>query len=197
LNKTSYHFSVDVTIPITALPGESDNATILAASVGNPALYNDTIQLDTMVSMQDTLQVKAEIDGHTQLIVQGECLHWFHLEYAAPGRETGEDKPTYVNGVAWYPFWPDEPNRRNDSCECNSSGYGPVPGLRPIVQTVSMEILAYRDNVSITQQPAASNEFTLVVDFDDTDTGGSDWYEIRLTYETYTSEKILLPVIRR
>jgi hypothetical protein len=49
---------------------------------------------------------------------------------------------------------------------------------------VNLEIVQARGSVSITQQPDQSNDYTLVVAFDDVnppDTYGDEWYEIRLT----------------
>jgi hypothetical protein len=43
--------------------------------------------------------------------------------------------------------------------------------------------------VTIVQQPSQSNDFTLIVEFDDNPPSGPDWYEIDLTYLVISSTK--------
>ena len=39
-----------------------------------------------------------------------------------------------------------------------------------------------RGTITVIQQPAADNDFTAIVDFDDNIAGGAAWYEAKLTF---------------
>jgi hypothetical protein len=136
-----------------------------------------------------TLTVRAFIDGRSQLILQGNILRWQHLDFQAPGRwiEGGGPKPTYLNGVAWYPTWPDKPNATNEDCKCSSSTYTGIPALAKAdteqsSDAVSLRVITARGNVTLVQQPTAANDYTLIVEMDDNVPGGAAWYEIQLNY---------------
>src|SRR5438874_2026299 len=47
--------------------------------------------------------LRAWIDGRSDLILTGGSAHWHHFDYAAPGRLGGSDFPTYLDGVSWLP----------------------------------------------------------------------------------------------
>jgi hypothetical protein len=131
-----------------------------------------------------TLHVRAYIDGDSQLVVQDSAVRWHHLGAAAPGRLIEADEPTYLNGVAWYPAWPDVPDSENRDCYCDSSTYVGVPPLTRQDQVVSLKVVQARYGVAIIQQPKVANDYTLIVYFDDGPPGGADWYEISLGYMT-------------
>jgi hypothetical protein len=131
-----------------------------------------------------TLNVRAFIDGRSHLIVQGDTVHWHHLDFAAPGRHAGADEPTYLNGTAWYPIWPDVPTPANRDCDCDSSCFVGVPPLASQAQTVVLGVVQARWSVAIIQQPDQSNGYTLIIEFDDNPLGSHDWYEINLVYAT-------------
>jgi len=129
-----------------------------------------------------SLRVRAFIDGDSRLVVQGDSLYWHHDGADAPGRTGGCNEPTYVNGMAWYPVWPDIPDAANRDCNCDSSDIDNL--AYPLLaqgQTVNMNVLQARYQVNIIQQPTAENDYTLIVDFNDGPPGGADWYEIELT----------------
>ena len=72
--------------------------------------------------VKPSLNIRAYIDGRSQLILQGNTVHWHHIDFVAPGR-WGADEPTYLNGLGWHPIWPDVPNPENGGCGCDSSSY--------------------------------------------------------------------------
>ena len=127
-----------------------------------------------------TLSIRARIDGLSRLIIQENTVHWFHVSAAAPGRWI--PAPTFINEVAWNPDWPDVPDSQNRDCGCSSSSYQGIPSIArypPII----LEIIQARGKVAIVQQPSQSNDYTLIVEFDDftpPDTYGDEWYEIKL-----------------
>ena len=55
------------------------------------------------------------------------------------------DEPTYLNGAAWCPIWPDHPDTENRDCGCDSSKYVGVPPLLIQDQTATLEPIRARD----------------------------------------------------
>jgi hypothetical protein len=131
-----------------------------------------------------TLNVRAYIDGRSQLIIQGDKLYWHHLDFAAPGcHEDAEvNQPTYLNQAAWEPVWPDVPDAENRDCNCDSSSYQGIPNLASTNQRVGFDILRARGEVIVIQHPSADNNYALVIELDDNPLIGPDWYEVNLNY---------------
>jgi hypothetical protein len=135
------------------------------------------------------LNVQALIDGKSQLVIQGNNVWWHHIEAAAPGRHSGANDPTVLNGHNWFPSWPDIPDAENRDCGCNSSEYhGLSPALAsdetPVEITVIKPGPGERPEgtlVWVVEQPSASNGYTAIVEFDDSQ-GGSYLYNINITY---------------
>jgi hypothetical protein len=128
-----------------------------------------------------TLKVCAYIDGRSQLIIQGDKVHWHHMDFAAPGRWCA-DESTYLNQAIWKPTWPDVPGVENRNCNCDSSSYAGVPTMAKRNQTVGLDVVQSKGEVFIFQQPDATNNYTLIIEFDDNAIYGADWYEINLRY---------------
>ncbi len=139
-----------------------------------------------------TIDVSAYIDGRDQLIIKDDTLQWHHLDYAAVGRHGGHDYPTtvstYLDGVVqmndfdWTPVW-------NESGEIRHEAYSEIfDGLTPSLpsgpMTVSLTPLQSRNATTIWQYPDSTNDFTLIVEFNDNQSGGAAWYESSLTIET-------------
>jgi hypothetical protein len=130
------------------------------------------------------LKVQAYIDGRSQLIIRGGQLYWHHLDFAAPGRhfDARANQPTYLNQTSWMPIWPDAPDSENRDCNCDSSSYEGIPNLVKTDQAVWLDVEQGRGAVYIIQQPNATNDYTLIVEFDDNPLDGPAWYEINLGY---------------
>lgn len=143
--------------------------------------FSRTVDI-TPPSQLVSLTVRAFIDGHSQLIVRGDAVRWHHIDSAAPGRWDGARRPTYLNGYAWFPRWPDEPDSENRDCDCNSSACTGIAALPAVTQTALLQVVRARDEASIAQQPDANNKYTAVIDFNDP-SGGAVWYEVRLYYK--------------
>jgi hypothetical protein len=139
----------------------------------------------------DIIRVEAWIDGTSQLHIQGNTAQWHHFDYSAPGLEGG-NFPTIINYLAWFPTWPGSPYNCSG---CVSSVFtGVNPSLNAVDQTVGLNIIQARDSVSIVQQPAAANNYTLIVEFDDNGPGGADWYIIELD-APFTTRATAVPTI--
>lgn len=153
-----------------------------------------------------TLNIRAFVDGKSQLIVMADAVYWHHLDFEAPGRwKFGEgNQPTYLNRAKWEPIWPDIPDSTNHFCNCNSSIYRGIPRLARTDQRVWLDIVRGRGRVFVTQQPNAENNYTLILELDDNPFDGAAWYEINLNYivgrtraapiSTLTPEVFLPPV---
>jgi hypothetical protein len=155
----------------------------------DPARFG-SVEQGTAPTLPDTLTVRAFVDGRSQLVVREERVYWHHLDFAAPGRwldpdtQRAYDEPTYLNGAAWYPAWPDQLDRENRDCGCDSSAISGVPALARQDRVAALSIEQARGLVTIIQQPEAGNDYTLIVEFDDGGPGGADWYEVTLQYLT-------------
>jgi len=153
----------------------------------DPARFG-SVEQGTAPTLPDGLKVRALIDGRSRLVIQGDSVHWQHLDFAAPGRwqdpdtQRAYDEPTYLNGIAWFPVWPDQPDRENRDCGCDSSATSGMPPLARQSQPVTLGIEQARGQVTVVQQPEAANNFTLTIEFDDNPQGGAEWYEVTLLY---------------
>jgi hypothetical protein len=126
------------------------------------------------------LSIRAYIDGYSQLVIQGNNVHWHHIGAAAPGRLDFVNEPTYLNRTAWYPTWPDIPDAENRDCNCDSTTFSGLRSALPKNQGFVLNVIQARNSVYISQQPSADNDYTLVVDFDDGPPAGAEWYEVEL-----------------
>jgi hypothetical protein len=96
----------------------------------------------------------------------------------------GRNEPTIINGVKWVPTWEDSdvsPEVR--LAKSKSDTFNQVePVVAAAAMVVTLEKIRCRENASVVQQPSAENDFTTIVEFDDSRTGGADWYELKLTF---------------
>ena len=149
------------------------------------AILISSCDLTTLCAQTPTvLNIRAYIDGRSQLVIEGNKLYWHHLDFDAPGRwELGETiQPTHINHMKWYPTWLDVPDATNDSCDCNSSVYREIPNLARTNQRVWLDIVQGRGSFSVIQQPTTNNNYTFIIEFDDNNFDGAEWYELNLNY---------------
>jgi hypothetical protein len=132
------------------------------------------------------VQIGAHIDGRDRLIIQGNTLQWHHFDFAAVGRHQGGNSPTIINTgnsyTEWFPEWPEPvPSEiRFEAVSSVFSGLTPPLPARDIRWHVTK--LLGRGEVHIIEQPSYTNQFKLIVDFDDSPIGGSNFYAIRLSF---------------
>jgi len=119
------------------------------------------------------------IDTADFLIIHGGTLQWHHTgSGAAVGRHSGANDPTTISTsldgvalmsqVAWIPTWPQPPPNeiRFDAFSSIFSPLTPALSSGGIV-SVSATAISGRGDVTITQMPAAANDFTLIAQFAD------------------------------
>ena len=88
-----------------------------------------------------------------------------------------------INGEEWFPVWPDEPDSENNDCMCFSDVLeGVVPSLTSTASDFDLEVIQVRQGVFIAQYPAAENDFTLIIEFDDNSADGAGDYIVELTF---------------
>ena len=122
-----------------------------------------------------TITITARIDGRSRLRLKRDTVLWRHLEFAAPGRHGG-DFPTVINGVDWFPVWPDIPNAGNVDCNCSSSTLtGVTPPIPTDGRVPTLQVNQARDEAEIVLLPDASNDYTLIIEFDDDPSGSADY----------------------
>ena len=127
------------------------------------------------------LHIEADIDGRSDLILQGTTATWLHYQYAAPGREGFTNFPTTLDAVAWQPTWPDVPNAENRDCACKSSTYSALAvGVPRAPAMVTITATQARRAPTAVQKPTVFNDYTLIVEFDDVGFSGSSTYAIEL-----------------
>ena len=151
-----------------------------------------------------TLDITAYIDGRDQLIIQSETLQWHHFDYAAVGRWGGGNLPTTIsttlNGAPvltdynWIPDWPFPPPNEIRFPAYSSIFSNLNPNLPDSSMTVTLTPIEARDSVSIVQSPSASNDQTLIVEFNDDPTPFPAYYEVLLTIKTSATD-VTPPVV--
>ena len=149
------------------------------------AAHGQTTTAPTTAPSEMTITVRALIDGRSQLILKGKTAQWRHFDNAAPGMHGGRNEPTIINGTKWFPQWEDsdlDPEVRVSKAVSNVFD-GIEPALPPAAMTVTMTKIHCRDLASIVQQPAAKNDFTTIIEFNDDQSAGSDWYEVKLMFK--------------
>jgi hypothetical protein len=131
------------------------------------------------------IKIGAHVDGRDQLVVQGNTLRWHHFDYAAVGRAYGNNAPTVFevpdNRGLWTPTWP-EPVPAEIRYEAYSStlnGFGLTLPQAPAHWTV--EKFAGLGEVHVVEQPSATNNHRLVVEFNDNGIGGPSFYWVKLS----------------
>jgi hypothetical protein len=126
------------------------------------------------------LRVAADIDGRSRLVIRDRTVRWIHFQFAAPGREAGDNIPTTLGEVAWFPEWPDTPTAENRDCNgCQSNAYLELPVALPRVpSTVTLARITGNRDATVIEAPVASNDFTLIVELSDVGFGGSSIYTI-------------------
>ena len=123
------------------------------------------------------LRVEAYMDGRSRLIFSGNTLRWHHYEFAAPGREQFLNQPTKLDGMEWFPVWPDIPTAENRDCDCESSTFtGLLTAIPRAVTTSRVTIVQARRAPSIVVVPTADNDYTLIVELNDVGQSGSAWH---------------------
>lgn len=123
------------------------------------------------------LRVEALIDGESHLIIKGSTLHWKHFIYAAPGRWNFVIDPIKLNGLDWYPDWPDIPDTENRSCNgCESSSTQLPIAVPRVPSTATWTGVQVRRDQGIVQAPSAANDYELIVLISDYGVGGAAPY---------------------
>jgi hypothetical protein len=141
-----------------------------------------------------TYTFRAFIDGESDLIIQDNTVQWHNLQWDAPGRTTDDfgtehNDPTTITtfdmgSFNWYPSW-DEGTYGDVFSNIFIGLNHPLPAGP---QTIDLMVTEQRPPddpegqgiVSIHQYPLSSNNYTLIVKFDDAEPPGAAWYTVQL-----------------
>ena len=159
-------------------------ATVLCGCRFSPASVQGEPGADAAIDAVDAtppqpfhLRVAAFIDGQSWLIIHGTTLHWQHYDFAAPGRWNFVIRPITLDGVDWYPTWPDVPDVENRDCHgCLSSTTELATGVPRVPETATWTDVQTRREQGIVQQPTADNDYTLIVLISDEGVSGAADY---------------------
>jgi Leucine-rich repeat (LRR) protein len=153
-------------------------------SVPGLTLTSDSVTVQVISKSPECLDIRAYIDGLSNLIISSDSIFWHHFTGAAPGRNGGNSYPTYINGKDWYPVWPDIPDGENRQ-ECLSSVFTNSDLKLPAFQQkVNLQVISGKESVSIAQQPDKTNNYTLNLQFEDSSSPGASWFEIMVCWDT-------------
>jgi hypothetical protein len=134
-----------------------------------------------------TYDVKAFIDGQSLLIFQGDAVQWHNLAFTVPGLWNGHNEATIItttvdgtpvmNGTNWYPVW-----NTGTSGDTWSDQFSPLNPTLPNVYSGVLLQATGRESLTIDALPTSANGYQLVLNFDDYNTAGADWYEALVTF---------------
>ncbi|WP_347989878.1 hypothetical protein [Methylomonas sp. AM2-LC] len=156
-------------------------------------LFSTTAHSDTF-----SLEVTANIDGRSDLIISGNNVTWQQFDYGTVGLYNPDFSSTILsmtstvnnnqslNYYVWNPTWPDMTtglnSYGNDGGVLSSTFSGLYPGApqQPFIVTLTTEV--GRGTISLIQLPTLSNHYTTIVDFNDNPIGGSANYKALINF---------------
>lgn len=136
------------------------------------------------------ITINAEIRGKASLHLRGNTARWQQFARSAPELAKSRNRPTVINNVEWRPIWPDL--LAGDAAGTIAEWYGdfsevfagvspPLPA-RPM--TMKLNILYNWGATTLIQQPAKSNAYTLIVEFDDQgQPAPPDTFQVEIHYQ--------------
>lgn len=127
------------------------------------------------------IRIETQVDGRSLLVLRGSQAQWLHKEHVVPGRHRHLVKPTVLNGVEWYPVWPDARGLENHDAWESDSFKALTPPLPRVATPVRLVVERARCPVRLQGQPCAENNYAAVIHFDD-DHGGSDDYVVEIRF---------------
>lgn len=129
---------------------------------------------------------EADVDGRDDLVIQGQNVHWLHLDWDPVGLHNENYPATIISGydhgikktsgMEWIPSWP-HGTKHGATSSVYSNLIPPFPD-GPV--SVQLFVETGRGTVKIVQQPKPGNGNTLVVEFDDNAYGDSALYDVQI-----------------
>ncbi len=163
------------------------NVDMWLVKTGTPTFTTETTTLTTettessVISDEDRgLIIRGYFDGLDDILLRDDEI-WIHH------KTFGEPESLRLNGFNWEPHFP------NGGYDVDSYS-NPLIGhtLLPMNETIcSLNIIEKPDlgTVTISQNPANENDFTLIITVDDRPTMGGYWYEFRVPCAQYKGSK--------
>lgn len=128
------------------------------------------------------LHIRTLVDGSDTLFIKGNSMWYVHHAFQLPGKWAGSDLPTYINQEqAWYPVW-----SRNLSDVVKIED--PDAALPEVGKwdSSNMSVKIYTSGFGVhkvREYPNAENDYTLIVDMDDSEPLGGHWYAIDIDWD--------------
>jgi prepilin-type N-terminal cleavage/methylation domain-containing protein len=131
------------------------------------------------------LNIEVSIDYWDYLHISPKGIYWRHRGLGLPGLypwPQGKDRYTHINGASWLPKW-EKVNRNGihgppqNSSIWETDMLPNIHNYKKITFDVKKSIGRWKAP-AVAQEPAASNGYEAVIEFDDRPPGGSDWYAI-------------------
>lgn len=163
--------------PAPQAQGEGQNETTASST-------NST----STISSSHVIKIRALIDGADTVKIQGNKVWYEHESWDLPGKWQGRDENTLINDKPWHPEWLDEAS--------DSKASDPYLNLQPAFaprfpeDIKSIEKIAGRGDIQVTELPSADNQQTLAIRIDDEPYGGADWYEVAIKWSVTNVIKI-------
>ena len=177
--------------------------TITVAVAGDTSVENDegfTVSLSNPSEnlavgagsgdMQFYLRITVLTDGRDILKIADNTLQWEHYDFAAPGRhisvgDLGGEQPTKIeisqdgnnwsSPVNWFPEWSQPyPNEIRFEADSSLVTYYDASSFNLI--DLDIVSTSARGTISLVQEPAASNDFEALIEFNDNPPSGPSWY---------------------
>ena len=153
-------------------------------AAGNSVASGTAVNLVVSRGATYSYRFSACIDGHDYLVIQGDQIQWQYGDDTPVGDYTPGCAPTTttiqtsVNGTPiqtadWQPIWSPDPPA---SGALSSSFTGLSPAFPTSHLAVTLTPIAARGSLTIYQTPAAENNWTLILEFNDDNAAGAATY---------------------
>ncbi len=139
--------------------GAGSGSENTGGEVGNGIVPDEITPIDSLLTVQ------ASISGKSRLHIMGNTVWWEHINHIAPGARSTPYRPTFVDGKAWTPLYPD--SGHNAFCLCDSDIFTFTSA--PIREDIAIKFTQSQSSIiSILQQPSDVLNDEIIIQFNNT-----------------------------
>ncbi|MGI5869215.1 MAG: hypothetical protein ACOX9C_07220 [Kiritimatiellia bacterium] len=128
------------------------------------------------------LYIQTLIDGRDSLYIRGDSMWYVHHSYQLPGMWAGDNLPTYINKEQeWNHIW-----NRNISDVVRIEDPETALPTAGEWNSENMKVKFYTTGFGeyeVKEYPGKANDYTLVIDLNDTEPLGAHWYVIDIDWD--------------
>ena len=133
-------------------------------------------------AQEGKLYVRTLIDGNDILYIKGDTMWFEHNSYQRPGKWAGSDLPTYINqDQQWMHVW--NSNLSDVVKIVKPESALPTSGTWNSENMMVKFFTAGFGNYLVKEYPSKENNFTLVIELNDTEPLGAHWYCIDIDWD--------------